>query len=122
MVSTQAQVAALWPPDGTPYTVYPDVMVFPRPMDRDRGHYSLAADGPPVLVVEAASPHTVAVDLDLARGKAWSYRHAGMAEYLALDPTGLLVPGFGRGWRLGPTGPGSRRWTRAARRAGAAGR
>ena len=87
-------------PDGTPYTVYPDVTVFPRPMDRTRGSYSLAADGPPVLVVEVASPHTVAVDLDLARGKAWSYRHAGMAEYLALDPTGLLVPGFGRGWRL----------------------
>ena len=87
-------------PDGTPYTVYPDVMVFPRPMDRARGHYSLAADGPPVLVVEVASPHTVAVDLDLARGKAWSYQHAGMAEYLVLDPTGLLVPGFGRGWRL----------------------
>lgn len=34
-------------PDATPYTVYPDVMVFPRPMDRARGHYSLAADGPP---------------------------------------------------------------------------
>ena len=87
-------------PDGSAYTVYPDVMVFPRPMGRDRGSYSLAVDGPPALVVEVASPHTVEADLDLVRGKAWSYRQAGVAEYLVLDPTGLLVPGFGRGWRL----------------------
>lgn len=87
-------------PDGSAYTTYPDVMVFPRPMDRDRGSYSLAADGPPTLVVEVASPHTAEADLDPDRGKAWSYRQLGVAEYLVLDPTGLLVPGCGHGWRL----------------------
>jgi hypothetical protein len=85
-------------PDGSPYTVYPDVFVFPRPMDRTRGSYSVAHDGPPVLIVEVASDSTYQIDLDLERGKGWSYAHAGVAEYLVLDPTGLFVPGLG--WRL----------------------
>jgi hypothetical protein len=87
-------------PDGSPYTVYPAVFVFPRPMDRGRGSYSLAQDGPPVLIVEVASDSTYQVDLDLQRGKGWSYAHAGVAEYLVLDPTGVFVSGMGRGWRL----------------------
>ncbi|HWE62056.1 MAG TPA: Uma2 family endonuclease [Chloroflexota bacterium] len=87
-------------PDGSPYTVYPDVCVFPRAMDRTRGSYSLAQDGPPVLIVEVASDSTYHVDLNLERGKGWSYAHVGVAEYLVLDPTELFVPGLGRGWRL----------------------
>ncbi len=86
--------------DGSPYTVYPDVLVFPRPMDRTRGSYSLREDRPPVLIVEVASDSTYEVDLDLERGKGWSYAHAGVQEYLVLDPTRVFVPELGRGWRL----------------------
>jgi len=87
-------------PDGSAYPVYPDVFVYPRPMERTRGSYTLAKDGAPVLVVEVASESTHEADLDLARGKGWSYARAGVAEYLALDPTGVYVPEGGRGWRL----------------------
>jgi hypothetical protein len=86
--------------DGSAYTVIPDVMVFPRPMDRTRGSYSLQADGPPVLVVEVASESTYLADLDVARGKAWTYQQAGVSEYLVLDPSARFVPEQGRGWRL----------------------
>jgi putative restriction endonuclease len=87
-------------PDGSPYTLYPDVFVFPRSMDRTRSSYMLRQDGPPVLVVEVASDSTYEADLDLERGKGWSYQHVGVLEYLVLDPTGIFVPGTGRGWRL----------------------
>ena len=87
-------------PDGSAYTVYPDVMVFPRPMDVERGSYSLRQDGPPVLVVEVASEATYRADLDQGSGKPWSYARAGVREYLVLDPTGGYVPEVGRGWRL----------------------
>lgn len=87
-------------PDGSAYTVIPDVMVFPRRMARTHGSYSLAQDGPPVLIVEVASESTYEADLDLRRGKAWSYAHAAVAEYLVLDPSGAFVPELGRGWRL----------------------
>jgi hypothetical protein len=86
--------------DGSLYTVYPDVYVFLRPMDRTRGSYSLAQDGPPALIIEVASESTYEADLDPARGKGWSYAHAGVREYLVLDPTGQFVPDLGRGWRL----------------------
>lgn len=87
-------------PDGSTYTVYPDVFVFTRPMDRSRGSYNLRQDGPPALIVEVASDSTFAIDLDVERGKGWSYMHTGVQEYLVLDPTGMYVPGHGRGWRL----------------------
>ena len=96
-------------PDGSAYTTYPDVAVYPRPVDGARGSCSLAADGPPLVIVEVASPDTVSIDLDLARGKGWSYADAGVAEYLVLDPTLALVPGGGRGWRL--AGGVYRPWT-----------
>jgi hypothetical protein len=86
--------------DGSPYTVIPDMMVFPRPMRVDRGSYSLSEDGPPVLIVEVASASTFPSDLSLERGKAWTYAQAGIHEYLVLDPTGVFVPEIGRGWRL----------------------
>jgi hypothetical protein len=87
-------------PDSSAYTVYPDVFVFTRAMDRTRGSYSLAQDGPPALIIEVASESTYKVDLDLLRGKGWSYAHAGVAEYLVLDPSGVYVPDLGRGWQL----------------------
>ena len=87
-------------PDGSAYTVLPDVIVFPRPMSMDRESYSLRLDGSPVLIVEVASESTFASDMYLERGKAWSYAHAGVREYLVLDPTGVFIPEIGRGWRL----------------------
>src|SRR5579883_3112922 len=65
---TQIMLLGCRRPDGSPYTVYPDVFVFPRPMDRTRGSYSLRQDGPPVLVVEVAGESTYQADLDVARG------------------------------------------------------
>lgn len=97
---TQIALLGCMHPDGSAYRILPDVCLYPRPMDNARGSYALAEDGPPALVVEVASDSTHAWDLDLGRGKAWSYRHAGVAEYLVLDPTGALVAGLGRGWRL----------------------
>jgi Uma2 family endonuclease len=87
-------------PDGSSYTVYPDVMVFPRPMDPTLGSYSLSQDGPPVLVVEVASESTYRADLDVDKGKGWSYAQARVGEYLVLDPSGQFVPELGQGWRL----------------------
>jgi len=60
----------------------------------------LAADGPPALIVEVLSPETYGTDLDLERGKGYSYRRGGVAEYLTLDPLGRYLREQGRGWRL----------------------
>jgi hypothetical protein len=87
-------------PDGSDYTVMPDVMVFPRAMATDRGSYTLRQDRPPVLIIEVASESTHRSDLSLSKGKAWSYATAKVGEYLVLDPTGRFVPELGRGWRL----------------------
>jgi hypothetical protein len=84
-------------PDGSDYTVIPDVMVFPRPMDRERGPYDVRQDGPPALVIEVAGASTYRADLDPARGKGWTYADAGVGEYLVLDPSGRFVPERGRG-------------------------
>jgi Uma2 family endonuclease len=97
---SQIQLLGCQRRDGSPYTVIPDVIVFPRPMAIDRGSYSLQADGPPVLVIEVASESTFRADLDVQRGKGWTYRQAGVREYLVLDPSARLVPELGRGWQL----------------------
>ena len=86
--------------DGTTYDLSPDVSVFPHPVDTTRGSYALTQDGPPALIIEVASDSTYQGDIDLQRGKAWTYRRAGVREYLALDPTGAFIPELGRGWRL----------------------
>ena len=98
--TSQVMLLGLRRPDHSRYTVLPDVFVYLRVMDRTRGSYALEQEGPPVLVVEVASESTYRADLDLDRGKAWSYADAGVAEYLVLDPTGEFVPAGGRGWRL----------------------
>jgi len=86
--------------NGTLYRTYPDVFVYPRPIDPGRGSLTLAVDGPPALIIEVLSESTYEVDLDLARGKGYSYAHAGVPEYLALDPTHAYVPEGGAAWRL----------------------
>ncbi len=60
----------------------------------------MEVDGPPVLIVEVLSEATCASDLDLVRGKGYSYARAGVPEYLALDPTGTILPEGVRAWRL----------------------
>ena len=96
----QTNVAGFFRPDGSPYTTLPDVFVYRVPFDRRRATLSLAEDGPPALIVEVLSPETYAADLDLARGKGYSYRRGGVAEYLTLDPLGRYLREQGRGWRL----------------------
>src|SRR5579875_1068161 len=69
-------------PDGTDYRTYPDVFVYPHPVDPDRGSMALEVDGPPVLIIEVLSESTYEADIDLDRGKGYSYAHAGVREYL----------------------------------------
>jgi len=97
---SQVKLVGCQRPDGSRYDVLPDIMIFPRPLDDTLGSYSLREHGVPVLIVEVASDSTYRADLDGRRGKGWSYAHAGVAEYLVLDPTGQFVPELGRGWRL----------------------
>ncbi len=86
--------------DGSRYKTMPDVFVYRRPIDRSRGSVSVGLDGPPALIIEALSESTYDVDLDLEHGKGYSYAHAGVREYLTLDPTGAYAPEGIRAWRL----------------------
>jgi hypothetical protein len=87
-------------PDGSSYRTYPDVFVYPRPIEPTSGSLSVQIDGPPALIIEVLSEATYEVELDLARGKGYSYARAGVPEYLALDPTGSILPEGIRAWRL----------------------
>jgi hypothetical protein len=53
-----------------------------------------------VLIIEVLSESTYEVDIDLVRGKGYSYARAGVQEYLALDPTGAFLPQRGHAWHL----------------------
>ena len=86
--------------NGSDYRTYPDVFVYPRPVDPRRGSMTLESDGPPALIVEVLSPSTYEADLDVERGKGYSYAHAGVREYLTIDPTGDLLAEGIRAWRL----------------------
>ncbi len=107
-------------PDGTSYTTLPDVFVYRRPWDDGRGSLRVTTDGPPVLIVEVLSDETHEQDLDMERGKGYSYAHAGVAEYLILDPAHAYLTEGGQGWRLAgggyqPWQPGpTRRWASEA--------
>jgi Uma2 family endonuclease len=86
--------------DGSAYRTMPDVFVFLHPIDPLQESFNLSQDGVPVLIVEVLSESTYKWDLDLMRGKGYSYAHAGVREYLTLDPTYKWLPEGGRGWRL----------------------
>jgi hypothetical protein len=99
----QATITGWRHADGRPYTTLPDVYVYRRAIDLRRPSLSLERDGPPLLIVEVLSPTTYRADLDLARGKGYSYARGGVQEYLALDVTGEFAgyrPEQGRSWRL----------------------
>src|SRR5579862_6975554 len=85
-------------PNGTRYRTLPDVFVYRKPIDQERGSVALVTDGPPALIIEVLSDSTYEVDLDLQQGKGYSYARAGVQEYLALDPTGKLESAGGRAW------------------------
>jgi hypothetical protein len=87
-------------PDGSDYRTFPDVFVYRRPIDQNRGSVALALDGPPVLIIEVLSESMYATDLDLKRGKGYSYARAGVHEYLTLDPAGSFLAERVRAWRL----------------------
>jgi len=86
-------------PNDSLYRTYPDVFVYPRPIDPRRGSLTVAVDGPPLLIVEVLSDATYDVDIDLAEGKGYSYARAGVREYLALDPASEFMPEGIRAWR-----------------------
>jgi Uma2 family endonuclease len=98
--STQLLITGCRRPDNSYVRVLPDVFVYPHAVDPYRGSWSIAVDGPPVLIIEVLSATTQANDLDLVRGKGYSYAQAGVREYLILDPTGEYLPEQGQGWRL----------------------
>lgn len=87
-------------PNGSYYRTYPDVFVYRKAIDPNRGSHTVEVDGPPVLVVEVLSETTFEVDIDQVQGKAYSYARAGIREYLAVDPTGMYLPEGIRAWRL----------------------
>jgi hypothetical protein len=97
---SQTMIIGFQRPDGTAYTTLPDIFVYRLRIAAHRGSVAIALDGPPVLIVEIASESTYASDIDLVRGKGWTYANGGMREYLVLDPTGLFLPEHGRAWRL----------------------
>jgi Uma2 family endonuclease len=101
---TQTAITGFQRPDGSAYTVLPDLFVLAHPIDDQRPSITLAEEGPPLLLIEVLSATTVESNLDLARGKGWTYANGGVAEYLTLDPVGTYVPEQGRGWRLAAGG------------------
>ncbi|GAC1436377.1 MAG: hypothetical protein NVSMB65_10400 [Chloroflexota bacterium] len=100
---TQIGIEGFTRPDGTAYAPMPDVFVHPRPIPEDVTSITLAAYGPPWLIVEVASPSTVAADLG---EKARTYARGGVLEYLVFDVDARLVPGQVRAWRLSREGEG----------------
>jgi hypothetical protein len=97
---TQLEYLGCRRPDGSPLRTYPDLFVFRHTIDRRRGSFSLEVDGPPSLIVEVLSESTYRSDLNLERGKGYSYGHAGAPEYLLIDPTYALLPEGILGWQL----------------------
>lgn len=98
--SGQMIITGFHRPDGSRYQTLPDVFVYRQPFDALRSSFAIEVDGPPMLIIEVLSPSTYGSDLDLLRGKGFSYARAGVQEYLTLDPTGERLPEQGRGWRL----------------------
>ncbi len=96
----QTLLTGLRRPDDSPYQVLPDIFVYLRSMDPRRPSLSLAGDGAPALIVEVLSPTTYRSDLDLAKGKGYSYARAGVREYMLIDPIGEYLEDYVQAWRL----------------------
>jgi Uma2 family endonuclease len=92
---------------GGAYMPSPDILVHPTLGSGSRTSLYLAVDGPPVLIIEVASPSTaVEHDLNLTSptGKPSAYEAIGVSEYLVFDPGGEILdpPVWGR--RTSPSG------------------
>jgi Uma2 family endonuclease len=90
-----------------PYQPSPDITVHPTLGTPPESSLDARTAGPPALVIEVASPATArAHDLDTLdpRAKPGAYAAAGIAEYLAYDPTGDIIPERVRAWRMGDEG------------------
>jgi Putative restriction endonuclease len=97
---TQLEYLGCRRPDGSSHRTYPDLFVFRHAIEPLRGSFSLDVDGPPPLIIEVLSESTYKVDINLERGKGYSYSHVGASEYLIFDPTHAMLPQGMRGWRL----------------------
>lgn len=97
---SQITVSGFVHPDGSPYQPMPDIFVCRKPFDILRGSLPLNETGTPALIIEVLSDRTKDNDLDLVKGKGYSYAQAGVAEYFTVDATGEYLPERGRGWRL----------------------
>ena len=97
---SQTTISGFTHPDGSPYTTLPDVFVYRQPLDPNRGSLAIGLDGPPVLLVEVLSLTTYGWDLNMEKGKGYSYGAAGVQEYLTIDPLGSYLPERVRAWRL----------------------
>lgn len=86
----QTMVGGFQHPDGSDYTTYPDVFVYPHGWDPLRGSLDVALDGPPLLIIEVLSKETYENDRDLVNGKGYSYRAAGVP---AAGPNGRVPAG-----------------------------
>ena len=98
--SSQVLLLGCRRPDGSYYRTYPDVNVYQKPFEAGRTARTIDSDGPPALIVEVLSESTYEGDLDLTAGKPYSYSHAGVMEYVTVDPTRQFVPEGIRAWRL----------------------
>lgn len=89
------------------YQPSPDILVHPTLTSGTRESLHVAADGPPVLIIEVASPSTAVerdINLTSPTGKPGVYAAIGVREYLVFDPSDdiLETPVWAR--RTGPGG------------------
>lgn len=84
---------------GPPRRLLPDIWVHPTLTPTGRSPLLLVIDDPPALVIEVASPSTVARDADPAApgNKVRAYEALGVAEYLVFDPVGRSARRTGAG-------------------------
>ena len=92
---------------GGTYQPSPDIIVHATLGSVYLTSLSVAQHGPPALAIEIASPGTAREhDLNTLEpgAKPSAYAQAGIPEYLVYDPTGLVIPGRVRAWRMGTAG------------------
>ena len=91
-----------------PRRIAPDIMVYRSlALPNDPGSLAVALYGPPVLVIEVASPATALgndVNLRDQRAKPQLYERIGVDEYLVYDPVGEMLGERIWARRRGPNG------------------
>src|SRR3954467_10165231 len=85
----------------------PDILVHPTLGSGSRDSLTPAADGPPALAIEVASPSTALsrdLDQDAPDAKPATYAALGILEYIVFDPVGEFLTERVRARHLGPRG------------------